>query len=74
MNLLVSDFVFPVSHKGKGPTNIVEGTASGWRDLEEAWVNERSEGGRRLVFLHVVARLALQADRVRFSGDRISQL
>lgn len=41
-------------------TDIVEGTAGGWRDLEKSWVNERSEGGRRLVLLHVVTRLALQ--------------
>ena len=45
-------------------TNVVEGTAGGWRDLEEAWVDERSEGRRRLVFLHVVTRLALKSDRI----------
>lgn len=40
-------------------TDIVESAAGGWRDLEEAWVDERSEGGRGLVFLHVVTGLAL---------------
>lgn len=53
-------------------TDIVEGAAGGWRDLEEAWVNERSEGRRGLVFLHVVTRLALQRDRAGVNADRTS--
>lgn len=58
LKLLVSDYSQqPV---GTRLTDVVEGAAGGWRDLEEAWVDERSEGGRGLVFLHVVTRLALQ--------------
>lgn len=33
-------------------TYIVESAACGWRDLEQAWVDERSEGGGGLVLLH----------------------
>lgn len=44
---------------GDGLTNVVEGATGGWRDLEETWVDKRSEGGRRFVFLHVVTGLAL---------------
>lgn len=58
----------------KGRTNIVEGTAGGWRNLEEAWVDERSEGRRRLVFLHVVTGLALKRGRIRLSSNRILRL
>lgn len=41
-------------------TDVVEGAAGGWRDLQEARVDEWSEGGGGLVFLHVVAGLALK--------------
>lgn len=41
-------------------TDVVEGAAGGWRDLQEARVDEGSEGRGRLVFLHVVAGLALR--------------
>lgn len=50
----------PSSQRGRGLTDVVEGAAGGWRDLEEARVDEWSEGRRRLVLLHVVTRLALQ--------------
>lgn len=52
---------------GTGLTDVVEGAAGGWRDLEEAWVDERSEGGGGLVFLHVITRLALQGETRRLS-------
>lgn len=43
------------------PTHVVEGAAAGWRDLEQAGVDEGSEGRGRLVFGHGVAfRLRLR--------------
>ena len=36
-------------------THVVEGGAAGWRDLEEAWVDEGRERRGRLVFGHGVA-------------------
>lgn len=51
--------IIQVGHRLK-LTEIIEGAASGWRDLEEAWIDEGSEGGRRFVFLHVVTGLALK--------------
>lgn len=33
-------------------THIVESAAGGWRDLEQAWIDERSEGRGGLVLLH----------------------
>lgn len=66
VNLLVSSY--SLQSMGDRLTDVVEGAAGGWRDLEEAWVDERSEGGRRLVFLHVVTRLALKRDRIRLQN------
>lgn len=37
------------------PTNVVEGGATRWRDLEQTRIDERSEGGGRLVFGHGVS-------------------
>lgn len=36
-------------------THVVEGAATGWRDLEQAWVDEGSKGRGGLVFGHGVA-------------------
>lgn len=33
-------------------THVVESAAGGWRDLEQARVDERGEGGGGLVLLH----------------------
>lgn len=49
-------------------TDVVEGAAGGWRDLQEARVDERSEGGGGLVFLHAVAGLALRRHGARLEG------
>lgn len=51
-------------------TDVVEGAAGGWRDLQEARVDERSEGGGGLVFLHAVAGLALRRHGARLEGRR----
>lgn len=51
-------------------TDVVEGAAGGWRDLQEARVDEGSEGGRRLVFLHVVAGLALRRQGATSAGEQ----
>lgn len=51
-------------------TDVVEGAAGGWRDLQEAGVDERGEGGGGLVFLHVVAGLALRRHGARLEGRR----
>lgn len=72
VNLLVSSY--SLQAMGDRLTDVVEGTAGGWRHLKEAWVDERSEGGRRLVFLHVVTRLALKSDGIRVRADKISLL
>lgn len=37
------------------PTDVVEGGAAGWRDLEQTRIDERSEGGGRLVLGHGVS-------------------
>lgn len=37
------------------PTHVIESAAAGWGDLEQTRVNERSEGGGRLVFGHGVS-------------------
>lgn len=59
---------------GSRLTDVVEGAAGGWRHLKEAWVDERSEGGGGLVFLHIVTRLALKWERTRLRADEILQL
>lgn len=67
----------PTCHSSAGLlTDVVESAAGGWGDLQEARVDEGGERGRRLVFLHVVAGLALrrQGAKSAAEGDESPQV